>query len=254
MKSLLLALLVFVSAAAAAASAVDVPLVPCQTPEGRGICQVTGRCFGTSKWYLSPRSGSAGGMESDTDSCRHPSCPITGRCCISPLARREEPDECSSPAPNSCSFYSACLEKGIPCGPDGYALAYGDRYCNRFSAASPQLSASGQEWVTKTMLCLQQKLVPVALGKDEQVSTCPAVREFAFSTHPECYIQGGVCLLAPTDWLVIVGTVGFTELFDSVEALATTLKTVKGCLDFYLWLIRNNFIHQPLDLNSVQSN
>lgn len=82
------------------------------------------------------------------------------------------------------------------------------------------------------MLCLQQKLVPVALGEDEQVSTCPAVREFAFSTHPKCYIEGGVCLLPPTDWLVIVGTVGFTELFDSIEALAATLKTVKGCLDF----------------------
>ncbi|EZF33397.1 hypothetical protein H109_03906 [Trichophyton interdigitale MR816] len=229
MRSLLLALLVSASAAAAAASAVDVPLVPCQTPEGRGVCQVTGRCFGTSKW--------------------HPSCPITGRCCISPLARREEPDECSSPAPNSCSFYTACLEKRIPCGPDGYALAYGDHYCNRFSAASPQLSASGQEWVTKTMLCLQQKLVPAALGEDEQVSTCPAVREFAFSTHPECYIEGGVCLLPPTDWLIIVGTVGFTELFDSIEALAATLKTVKGCLDFYLWLIKNNFIPRPLDSN-----
>ncbi|EFR05121.1 hypothetical protein MGYG_08130 [Nannizzia gypsea CBS 118893] len=200
MKSLLLAVFV---AAAAAASTIGVPLVPCDTPEGRhGVCQVTPRCFGTSVWYLlTPVHHAVGGI----------------------------------------CFYSNCLEQKVPCGPDGYALAYGDHYCNRFSAASPQLSTGGQEWVTKTMLCLQRKLVSVATGEDEQ--TCSAVKEFAFSTHPECYIEGGVCLLPPSDWLTIVDTVGFMELFDSIDALAATLRTVKGCLDFYLWLIRNHFIH-----------
>ncbi|KAM5437774.1 hypothetical protein MferCBS31731_005278 [Microsporum ferrugineum] len=194
----------------------------CQTPRGSGKCQTSDQCNGYSDWDIT--------------------CPFTSRCCVTHITPAKRNDECASPAKDTCSFYENCLEAKVPCGPDGYALAYGDHYCNKFSEASHDLSEKGQAWVTETMLCLQQKLVPFGTGQEQ--TTCPAIREFAFATHPDCYIKGGVCLLPPTDWVVIVGTVGLLELFDSVDALVATLKTVGGCLEFYLWLIKNHFIGQ----------
>ncbi|KAK2877796.1 hypothetical protein FQN49_001194 [Arthroderma sp. PD_2] len=195
--------------------------VPCTTLQGqRGKCQVDQRCDGLSEM--------------------NPKCLGTNRCCYNPDDPVKRADECSAPARNTCTFYKSCLEKKIPCGPDGYAIAYGDHCCHEFTNASGQLSEKGQGWVTETMLCLQEKLVPYGTG--QQAATCPDIRKFAFATHPDCYIKGGVCTLPPTDWFVIVGTVGFLELFDSVDALVATLKTVGGCIDFYIWLIKNHFI------------
>ena len=33
----------------------------------------------------------------------------------------------------NCSFYSLCMEKRVPCGPDGYALGYAGKYCVKFT-------------------------------------------------------------------------------------------------------------------------
>ena len=33
----------------------------------------------------------------------------------------------------NCSFYSLCMEKRVPCGPNGYALGYAAKYCIKFS-------------------------------------------------------------------------------------------------------------------------
>ena len=35
-------------------------------------------------------------------------------------------------SPDGCDFYTDCLEVASPCGPSGYALAYGNKYCLRF--------------------------------------------------------------------------------------------------------------------------
>lgn len=48
--------------------------------------------------------------------------------CASPLN-----DNCTSMARSGdCDFYSQCVEKHIPCGPDGYALGYAGKYCVKF--------------------------------------------------------------------------------------------------------------------------
>ena len=31
-----------------------------------------------------------------------------------------------------CDFYK-CVDNAVPCGKDGYALGFGDRYCNRIT-------------------------------------------------------------------------------------------------------------------------
>ncbi|RJE22488.1 hypothetical protein PHISCL_05174 [Aspergillus sclerotialis] len=147
---------------------------------------------------------------------------------------------CTNPAPNSCSFYPYCLEGRYHCGSEGYPIGYGLHYCNAFTAAKSQLSPEGQAWVTKTMLCLQRALVPYATG--QKSTSCDGLREYAFGTHPDCYVNSGVCSLSFSDWKVIVDTVSFTELFSSWEALKATMQTAGGCTEFYTWLIQNKVV------------
>jgi hypothetical protein len=90
------------------------------------------------------------------------------------------------------------------------------------------------------MLCLQKALVPYATGAKK--GTCAQVKSFAFGTHPNCYVKSGVCILGKSDWQVIVSTVGIGELFSSKDAFIATLKTVKGCKDFYIWLIKKGLV------------
>jgi hypothetical protein len=145
-------------------------------------------------------------------------------------------DACSAPVPNTCTFYTDCLEKHAKCGPQGYPVNYGKGYCDKFTAAKPKMSSAGKSWVTNTMLCLQQKLVPYGTGAKKL--SCSALKDFAFDTHPGCYIKGGVCKLPPSDWAVIFKTVGFAELFGSWDSIEQTIRTMDGCVDFYKWLIK----------------
>lgn len=42
-------------------------------------------------------------------------------------------DDCQDMAAKGiCSFYPQCVESRFPCGPNGYALGYGNKYCKIF--------------------------------------------------------------------------------------------------------------------------
>ena len=101
------------------------------------------------------------------------------------------------------------------------------------------MSELGQAWITKTMLCLQEHLVPIAAG---QQSSCEDIHDVAFKSHPGCYVNSGVCFLPPTDWAVILDTIGFAALFDSAESIKAVLDTVDGCGDFYEWLLKRSVL------------
>jgi len=97
-----------------------------------------------------------------------------------------------------------------------------------------KLTAAGQVWITKTMFCLQRKLVPYATG--DQKTTCASLRSIAYDSHPSCYVSGGVCLLPPGDWKVIFETVGLKEIFGSLDSIKQTLKTAAECAALYSYL------------------
>ncbi|TGZ85428.1 hypothetical protein EX30DRAFT_23440 [Ascodesmis nigricans] len=146
---------------------------------------------------------------------------------------------CSKPQANTCTFYTKCLEPAFKCGKNGYPLNYGLKYCKKFSSAKKKFSPRGKAWVTKTMLCLQNKLVNDV--KKPKIG-CSKLRSKAFATHPECYVKSGLCVLPTSDWAKIVATVSIKELFGSVQALKATLDTVDGCMGFYKWLIKKGLI------------
>ena len=107
--------------------------------------------------------------------------------------------QCANPAvsaaiPDDCSFYSDCLEPTFECGPDGYPMGYGFKYCNRFLEEKDRFSAEGQEWIDGTLVCLKQALVPTVNSPDG--ITCDNVKKTAFDSHVDCYIENGFCDLA----------------------------------------------------------
>ncbi|KAE8554366.1 hypothetical protein TMatcc_006113 [Talaromyces marneffei ATCC 18224] len=148
--------------------------------------------------------------------------------------------ECSNPRPNDCSFYAQCLQTRYNCTPSEYPLGYGQKFCEKFQADASLLSAEGQTWMEAVMLCLQRDLVPYALGGPQAFANCSALSDFAFSTHPTCYVQSGLCTLPVHDWEAIVfQIVGVESLFDSWNAIKATVEAASGCAEFYLWAIEH---------------
>lgn len=103
------------------------------------------------------------------------------------------------PQYNNCVFYRDCLEVKLPCGPKGYALGYGFKYCNAFMKRYSSFSDIGKEWVTATCFCLQNVLLPVVNGDGTQ--TCASIKDFAISSHGGCYTntKPSICDIPLTD-------------------------------------------------------
>ncbi|KIK63333.1 hypothetical protein GYMLUDRAFT_41047 [Collybiopsis luxurians FD-317 M1] len=151
---------------------------------------------------------------------------------------------CSSPPdpPHSCVFYAACLEPHFHCGPDGYPLGFGEKFCTKFSLPGNvgRLLDKGQEWMWDTMACLQRALVPeleepVPPGSSSsQSEACKTLETKAFSTHAPCYLSSGLCSLSPKDWAVIVEIIGVKTLLKSWEAFEGAIEAGEGCLEFFV--------------------
>ena len=138
--------------------------------------------------------------------------------------------QCVNTAQPTCGFYDQCLEKYCSCGwsSSGYALSYGLKYCKRFIAATG-LSAAGEKWRDATLVCLQEKLVPLVPLDATQKCDCAAIRTEAYDSHVACYTQPGasICSLSVPDLKVIDQTVDASDQFDKdgLRALASVLKT-----------------------------
>ncbi|KZT21859.1 hypothetical protein NEOLEDRAFT_1138874 [Neolentinus lepideus HHB14362 ss-1] len=141
--------------------------------------------------------------------------------------------DCSNPVYGSCAFYPDCLESRFHCGPTGYPLGYGLKYCTKFSQERSKLSTAGQTWMLNTMHCLQTALIPEATGEVQM--TCQELEETAFETHAGCYIGSGLCKLSPEDWVTIVGIVGVKTLVGSWDAVKETLEAAGDCAEFIVF-------------------
>jgi hypothetical protein len=108
------------------------------------------------------------------------------------------PASCFRPSTRTCNWYRTCLEKAIPCGKSGYALGFGERYCNTFNRHYNSFSAGGKKYVEGTMICLQKKLVTF-LNPRTPNRTCKGIRQYAFASHSGCYTQNNFCF-AVSDW------------------------------------------------------
>ncbi|KZP24755.1 hypothetical protein FIBSPDRAFT_856524 [Athelia psychrophila] len=142
---------------------------------------------------------------------------------------------CLSPPPDTCTFYADCLESRYHCGPTGYPIGYGQRFCGEFVGNKSLLDTDGQTWMVNTMHCLQLALVPDAV--DANATTCPALETQAFGTHAGCYVNNGLCSLGIHDWLAIIEIVDIKTLFDSWDAFKATVEAAGDCAAFIAWMV-----------------
>lgn len=149
-----------------------------------------------------------------------------------PNLEAKENSSCSKPEPQTCSFYEDCLEANIPCGNQGYALAYGNHYCNVFGDLDSELSVKGRKWRDSTMLCLQRKLVPLVRDDRPELVSCSRIKSFAFRTHAPCYTQkkNSICFLDPIqDLPAIMTAIEAKDLF-TPESKDQILKVAQICV------------------------
>jgi hypothetical protein len=142
---------------------------------------------------------------------------------------------CANVRPRHCGYYSACLERALPCGENGYALGFGERYCTAFRSAP--LSARGQAWTTAVMGCLERALVPTVAAAGSFATTpassgvCSVVFDGAFGSHPGCYTSpaNSICFLPALDLAVILSTIGAQEIL-TARTSAQIVRTISICV------------------------
>jgi hypothetical protein len=116
-----------------------------------------------------------------------------------------------------------------------YYLGYGDKYLQRFTnELRPKLSMMGKGWATLTRWELQSALEgkvkadPEGFASLERDSS--AFQAFAFDTHPEAYLNGGISELPMSDRLQIITTPDPGDLmtWGGVKQVVETGSTVVG--------------------------
>lgn len=141
---------------------------------------------------------------------------------------------CLEPTPQSCTFYQDCLEVAHPCGSDGYAIDYGQYYCDRFSKKFGKVGGNLQAWMWATLHCLQVALVPLL-----QTATsmgCGDITTYGFATHASCYTDNGVqsvCDLSLGD-LIRIATVPDLHDLLSVMGFEQMAEVLRTCLPRWL--------------------
>lgn len=125
--------------------------------------------------------------------------------------------------------YYRCLDEvlmdGAGCGPDGYPLGYGAKYADRyFDEVYPSVSSEAQAFLRRVSIHLQREMDAFVTPS----SSCEAVWDYGFGTHPACYIESGFCDLELSDVAAIAGAVD-PEDQDLPEAAEQTERIVEGC-------------------------
>jgi hypothetical protein len=146
-------------------------------------------------------------------------------------------DECADLI-GSCAYYECIDQERLSCGEDGYALGYGKKYCERFSAMDfkdnpPPFSgdlypAKGNEWRDNVRSCLQESMEAWFASDEEK--DCSALRAFAFDSHPACYTERpSFCELTPENVIRVGLTIQLNDLFKA-ESQKQIRETSRLCV------------------------
>lgn len=150
------------------------------------------------------------------------------------LANLEQQQLCPTNCPvsdSTCDFYT-CLEARHDCGPDGYPLAYGFKYCEAFNAETHKFTEQGQIWILRVRLCLQQAL-PTTVNCQ---TSCAQIESDAFASHAACYVDNGLCELRLSDWIALVEVVGVPTLKLIAPELENVLQVAERCVGVWTYL------------------
>lgn len=140
--------------------------------------------------------------------------------------------QCANTAKLSCGVYETCFAKYCQCtGASEYFLSYGKKYCDRFLGGTGW-SAVGEKWRDRTLLCLQEEIIPKLDISSNPKCDCKAMKDFAFKTHVKCYTQPGasICSLTEGDFKKIYDTINVVDdLFKDPYGRAQMRQVLEIC-------------------------
>ncbi len=138
-----------------------------------------------------------------------------------------------------CDFYDCAAKEAVTkkvCAdkdPSAYFIEYGKKYCERFSSeAMNSLSLRGKAWLRNTLACLQSKIFS-GCNAEAKCFDCRSIHDLAFGTHPECYVDSGLCFLSLEDQQKIALTVDFKDLATKDSAIQVT-KSISLCTGLHM--------------------
>lgn len=138
------------------------------------------------------------------------------------------PTWCANPSGSDCSWYRKCLERRYPCSgkEHDYAIAFGEKYCNRFGKEYDSFNGESRRWIDATRKCLQQELAPILRENLSKEKRCQEIYDRAFASHINCYVQPesgsdlSVCNLSETGKIFGVVKGAFLQMASQVAAIA----------------------------------
>ena len=151
--------------------------------------------------------------------------------------------DCSAMVYNgNCEFYTQCLEEKYSCGPHGYPVGYGYKYCSKFLKFFEEFPATGKKWVEKTLICLKDALYPLYDAR----SNCDVIYAVAFASHPECYFQAGFCDLFIDSANIFKTLQALLKVYEvkdfmSVTSMKQVFETAKMCGSDYTAKVNQAF-------------
>lgn len=170
------------------------------------------------------------------------------------------------PVKANCDFYSECLEDSYNCQNTdfNYPIEYGDRFCNDFEDTRQELTARGQLWIDRTMVCLQQTLFDKFLENSIfsfllEDKICRKVSDVAFASHHRCYVKPtgnyreGICPLWK-DYKVIFQTGRPWEAIGTKYSGAVrkqVVQTAKSCIGYWLSFKQKKSLRREIPIDSI---
>lgn len=127
------------------------------------------------------------------------------------------------PKVGSCGFY-ACEEKRHHCGPRGYPLGYGFKFCQVFLNTEREYSLPAKSWLRRVRVCLMESFKRV---NGDTHKTCRKVKNDSFRSHIGCYKRTGFCDLRSSDRLQIIWALRNSVIYP--EAIRDGLAVMETC-------------------------
>lgn len=126
----------------------------------------------------------------------------------------------------NCEFYKRFNDvKG--CDPKtGYLVGYGYKYCQKFFQTETKFNEEGKAWTR----CVRKKLTNFLIPKyKENKENCDQIKESAFKSHVDIYVDCGFCKIALSNKMALYSTYDKND-FLSITAADQVTKTIGKCL------------------------
>jgi hypothetical protein len=112
----------------------------------------------------------------------------------------------------NCDFYKE-VENVRNCSSSGYPISYGFKYCVKFGDKYESFNKDGQVWIDSVRKCLMSNLVT----EFDSLTDCTQLKNYAFTTHVECYLRPGFGAKSICDIWASKNLVGLLQTYDLLD-------------------------------------